>query len=257
MLKPKYWVGVVGVMCALWVASTSSAAGLSEEETRMAGPFVRVPAGCFQMGGGSHYDEKPIHEVCVSAFDIGKYEVTQGQWKAVMGTDPPVYDACGDHCPVKSVSWDDAQAFIRKLNAQQGGGYRLPTEAEWEYACRSGGSRLEKYCGGEDVDNLAWYDGNSGGRIHPVGQKGANGLGIYDMSGNVWEWVSDWYDGYYYENSPRENPQGASDGFFRVVRGGSWRNCRESARYHNRYVNDPGDRRNDLGFRLAKSFPPH
>lgn len=251
----KSFICLVSMMCGLWIASVSFATEPSEEGTRMVGLFVRVPSGCFQMGGDVHHDEEPIHEVCLRSFEIGKYEVTQGEWKAVMRTDPPVYDACGDNCPVHSVSWDDVQAFIRKLNTQQGGGmYRLPTEAEWEYACRSGG-KPERYCGGKEMDSLAWYDGNSGGQVHPVGQKVANGLGIYDMSGNVWEWVSDWYDGYYYGKSPRENPQGPSDGLFRVERGGSWSNCRESARSANRYVNNPGDRHDDLGFRLARTVP--
>ncbi|MBF0584006.1 MAG: formylglycine-generating enzyme family protein [Magnetococcales bacterium] len=159
-----------------------------------------------------------------------------------------------DDCPVEKVSWNDVQEFIQKLNARGQGRYRLPTEAEWEYACRSGG-KPEKYCGGNDIDRLAWYDGNSGSKTHPVGQKAANGLGIYDMSGNVWEWVSDWYDGKYYANSPRENPKGASDGSSRVYRGGSWGDGPAYVRSADRGSGGPGGRIFDLGFRLARTLP--
>ena len=219
--------------------------------------MVKVAGGCFQMGdtfGDGSGDENPVHEVCVSDFSIGKYEVTQGQWQAVMGNNPSNFSSCGDDCPVENVSWDDVQEFIRKLNERRGGSvtrpYRLPTESEWEYAARSGGKQ-EKFSGGDKIDAVAWYASNSGNGTHPVGRKLANGLGLYDMSGNVWEWVNDWYDSGYYGKSPRDNPQGPTTGSGRVCRGGGWdyvpRNVR--AAYRNDF--DPGFRDNILGFRLV------
>jgi formylglycine-generating enzyme required for sulfatase activity len=217
--------------------------------------FVYVNGGCYQMGDtfGDGYDsEKPVHEACVDDYYIGKYEVTQGQWQAVMGSNPSNFKNCGDNCPVESVSWNDAQEFVRKLNQRSGGGkYRLPTEAEWEYAARSGG-KSEKYSGGNDVDSVAWYSGNSGSKTHPVGTKSPNGLGIYDMSGNVWEWVQDWYGGGYSSGS-QNNPSGPSSGSYRVYRGGSWGYGARDGRAAYRDSDTPGDRRGRLGFRLART----
>ena len=217
--------------------------------------FVFVKGGCYEMGdtfGDGDSDEKPGHTVCVDDFYIGKYEVTQGQWKKIMKNNPAYFKSCGDNCPVEKVSWNDVQEFIRKLNNQTGKNFRLPTEAEWEYAARSGGKK-EKYSGGNDVDAVAWYGYNSGYKTTPVGQKQANGLGIYDMSGNVWEWCSDWYDKNYYGSSPRNNPQGPSSGSYRVRRGGSWRNVPVRVRSANRYGGSPGSSYDDLGFRLVLS----
>jgi len=203
--------------------------------------FVRVPEGCFTADKS---------QVCLDAFSIGKYEVTQGQWKKVMGNNPSHFISCGDNCPVEQVSWHDAKTFITKLNKKTGKRYRLPTEAEWEYACRSGGKQ-EEYCGGNDINNLAWYKANSGNKTHQVGQKRANGLGIYDMSGNVWEWVGDWND----DSRPR-NPRDSS-GFLsdsdRVLLGGSWSNNVVDMRASDRGLSDPGNRFNNIGFRLAIS----
>lgn len=216
--------------------------------------MVSIAGGCFQMGdthGGGFSDEKPLHEVCVSDFAIGTYEVTQGEWRRVMGKNPSHFSSCGDDCPVENVSWDDVQKFIKKLNRSTGGSFRLPTEAEWEYAARSGG-REEKYSGGDDADAVAWYEGNSGGTPHPVGQKQANGLGIHDMSGNVWEWVSDWYGGYGTER--QQAPAGPATGSFRVYRGGGWSLDLWSIRTTNRAYSVPGKRVINLGFRLAS--PP-
>ena len=153
---------------------------------------------------------------------------------------------------MENVSCDDCQAFIKKLNRKSGKNYRLPTEAEWEYACRSGG-RDEKYSGGSDIDRVAWYYGNSGGSTHAVGGKVANGLGLYDMSGNVWEWCSDWYDENYYGNSPTQNPQGPESGSSRVYRGGSWNNRPAFVRSAHRLRFGTALRIDDLGFRLAFS----
>ena len=219
--------------------------------------MVKVAGGCFQMGdtfgdGGSGED-KPVHEVCVSDFSIGKYEVTQGQWQKVMGKNPSEFSSCGDDCPVENVSWDDVQEFIRKSNERRGGSvtrpYRLPTEAEWEYAARSGGKQ-EKFSG-DNINAVAWYVSNSDSKTHPVGRKQANGLGLYDMSGNVWEWVNDWFDSGYYGKSPRENPGGPLAGSARVLRGGGYRNSPEYVRTSGRNRNIPGLRDKLFGFRLV------
>ncbi|MEI6205990.1 MAG: SUMF1/EgtB/PvdO family nonheme iron enzyme [Desulfuromonadales bacterium] len=210
-----------------------------QKEKHLAGEFVTVPAGCFNANSS---------QVCLDSFRIGTYEVTQGQYRRIMGSNPSHFSSCGDDCPVEEVSWDDAQSFISRLNSQTGGRYRLPTETEWEYACRSGG-RNEEYCGGNEVGAVAWYDGNSGSKTHPVGQKQPNGLGIYDMSGNVWEWVQDRYDKNYPSSS--RNPTGASLGSNRVNRGGSWLSDTEYARAANRRYNSPGLRNAGVGFRLA------
>jgi sulfatase modifying factor 1 len=221
--------------------------------------MVYVRGGCYQMGdifddpeGGS--EEKPVHEVCVDSFYLGKYEVTQGQWKSVMGSNPSSDKSCGVNCPVDNVSWSDVQDFVLRLNSSSGGrAYRLPTEAEWEYAARSGG-KSEKYPGSnDDVDNVAWHNDNAGEISQPVGTRDPNGLGIYDMGGSVWEWTNDWYDSDYYSRSPRNNPSGPSSGIDRAVRGG----CRTGEEYNMRTARrngyTPDTRRPSLGFRLLKT----
>ena len=227
--------------------------------------LVHVRGGCYRMGdvfGDGEEEEAPVHEVCVDDFDLGKYEVTQGQWKAVMGSNPSRDKGCGgnDRCPVDSVSWNDAQEFIRRLNRRPGGGrYRLPTEAEWEYAARSGG-RDERYSGGDDVDRVAWFAENSGRTNHPVGTRAPNGLGLHDMSGNVWEWTADWYARDYYARSPRDNPTGpagpAGPNVDRVIRGGcktgEAANERTSRRSYG-YQRTSSDRGDKIGFRLARA----
>jgi formylglycine-generating enzyme required for sulfatase activity len=188
--------------------------------------FIFVKGGCYEMGdtfGDGDSEEKPIHEVCVDDFYLGKYEVTQAQWEKVMGNNPSRFK--GREYPVEHVNWKDVQQFIDRLNNQSGRKYRLPTEAEWEYAARSGGKK-EKFSGTsreDELDQYAWYDKNSGSRTHPVGQKRPNGLGFHDMSGNVWEWCSDWYDKWeYYRERSNNNPRGPVSGSMRVLRGGSW-----------------------------------
>ncbi len=216
--------------------------------------FVLVKGGCFQMGdtfGEGYNREKPVHEVCVDDFYLGKYEVTQGEWQQVMGNNPSHFKK-GDRCPVESVSWNDVQDYIRKLNKRSGRTYRLPTEAEWEYAARSGGKR-EKYAGSNSVGDVAWHGDNSGGTSHRVGTKKPNGLGLYDMSGNVWEWCQDWYGEHYYSSSPRQNPIGPVSGEERVFRGGGWRNSPGYVRAANRRRFSPGITASGLGFRLSLS----
>jgi formylglycine-generating enzyme required for sulfatase activity/class 3 adenylate cyclase len=214
--------------------------------------FVWVEGGCFQMGDiwkEGDDDEKPVHEVCVDSFGMSRYEVTQGQWQKIMGDNPSGFRQ-GDNYPVERVSWVDTQDFICKLNSHSGRSFRLPTEAEWEYAARSGGKK-EKYAGGSDLDRLAWYEGNSGGSTHPVGTKEPNNLGLHDMSGNVWEWCSDWYGRNYYQQSPRNNPQGPSVGSFRVIRDGCWNGSSWLARSAHRDKFGPVYRLDNLGFRLV------
>ncbi len=214
--------------------------------------FVYVSKGCFMMGSNNgNHDEKPVHKVCVDDFWMGKYEVTQGQWEKLMKSNPSHFKKGNDY-PVEQVSWGDAQEFIDKLNAQSGKNknYRLPTEAEWEYACRASGSG--KYCGGDDSDALAWYRSNSGGTTHPVEKKQANAFGLYDMSGNVWEWCADWYGANYYSSSSQDNPTGPVSGSGRVVRGGSWLNLGGHVRSTYRYY-----RRSPVGQALPlRRLPP-
>ncbi|MDR1896408.1 MAG: formylglycine-generating enzyme family protein [Prevotellaceae bacterium] len=202
---------------------------------------VFVKGGSFTMGCTGEQDdcsdnEKPTHTVTVSDFYIGKYEVTQAQWTAVMANNPSQFK--GDSLPVENGSWNDVQEFIRKLNAQTGKSYRLPTEAEWEYAARGGEQGANsKYSGSDNVDEVAWYGNNSGQKTHAVGAKQANKLGIYDMSGNVYEWCSDWYGNY----------------ATRVIRGGSWLSVTQSVRVPFRLHYTPDYRYINLGFRLVHS----
>ena len=218
--------------------------------------MVYMSGGTFTMGatseqGSDAYDrEKPAHSVTLSGYYIGKYEVTQELWKAVMGSNPSYYK--GDNLPVEQVSWNDVQEFLRKLNAMTGKRYRLPTEAEWEFAARGGNSsRGYKYSGGNSFGSVAWYWENSGIRTHAVGTKSPNELGIYDMSGNVWEWCQDWYNSSYYGSSPRTNPQGPNSGSYRVCRGGGWRSSARDCRVSYRDSYTPDFRYYYLGFRLA------
>ncbi len=189
--------------------------------------MMPVQGGTFTMGATEEQseaqsNERPAHEVTLSSFYMGETEVTQELWLAVMGTNPSSFT--GDlQRPVERVSWNDCQVFITQLNALTGQQFRLPTEAEWEFAARGGNlSHGFQYSGDNNIDMVAWYIGNSGNQTHPVASKKANELGLYDMSGNVWEWCQDWYDADYYSNSPSNNPSGPETGFYRVDRGGCW-----------------------------------
>ena len=182
---------------------------------------------------------------------MGKYEVMQGQWQAVMGDNPSKVKDCSWQCPVENVSWEDAQQFIQKLNARNDGyTYRLPTEAEWEYACRAGSTG--DFAG--DLDAMGWYDKNSGDTTHPVGQKQPNAWGLYDMHGNVFEWCQDLYGSNYYAQSPSVDPRGPSSGSYRVIRGGGWFDNARSSRSANRNWFAPAHRLDDLGFRLVRTL---
>ena len=219
--------------------------------------MVAVQGGTFTMGatseqGSDAFDtEKPAHRVTLSDYYIGQTEVTQALWQAVMGSNPSNWK--GDNLPVEEVSWNDCQQFITKLNQLTGKKFRLPTEAEWEYAARGGNkSRGYKYAGSNDIGSVAWYDGNSGSKTHPVGQKQANELGIYDMAGNVYEWCQDWSDKEYYSKSPSTNPCNNTSASGRVFRGGNgWSSRAGGCRVSYRNYRDPDFRDDGLGLRLA------
>ena len=218
--------------------------------------MVAVEGGTFMMGatseqGSDAYDgEKPVHQVTLSSYYIGQTEVTQVLWEAVMGKNPSYFK--GENKPVEYVSWDYCQDFVIKLNQLTGKRFRLPTEAEWEYACRGGKkSRGYKYSGSNTIGDVAWYYRNSSDMTHPVATKSPNELGLYDMSGNVWEWCQDWYG--YYSSAAQTNPTGALSGSYRVYRGGSWGSVAKICRSSYRLSFTPGYRYNDLGLRLALS----
>ena len=199
-------------------------------------------------GSDAENDEKPVYSVTLSDYYIGKCEVTQELWETVMGSNPSNFK--GAQNPVEQVSWYDCQRFIRRLNSLTGMTFRLPTEAEWEYAARGGNKSLHyKYSGSGNIGNVAWYGENSRSKTHAVGTKTANELGIYDMSGNVREWCSDWYGDY--SAGAQTNPQGPSSGSRRVHRGGSWISDARSCRVSDRSYSDPDYGSDILGLRLV------
>jgi formylglycine-generating enzyme required for sulfatase activity len=230
--------------------------------------MVVIPAGNFIMGAhNGDADEYPIHRVTVeNSFALGKTEITQTQWRAIMrdqtrsieGNDPSYFSSCGDDCPVEQVSWNDVQIFVQKLSAKTRKDYRLPSEAEWEYACRAG-EQLQ-YCGSDNVDSVAWYiasegtENNKGKATAHVAAKEPNAFGLYDMSGNVWEWVADSYHDNY-KGAPTDTRPWQSDGKKRVLRGGSWFNQPLSLRAASRYKEVPTFRSKFAGFRVVRSLP--
>ena len=242
-------------------AYADSTADLSLQEML---EMVEVEGGTFTMGATSEQgidafdNEKPAHQVTLSTFSIGKYEVTQALWQEIMGSNPSEFK--GDLLPVENVSWNDCQEFLRKLNARKGEfgitdgrTFRLPTEAEWEYAARGGKlSKGFKYSGSNNLGDVAWCDENSG-NTHPVGTKQPNELGIYDMSGNVWEWCQDWFGGY--SSDAQTNPQGPASGSRRVRRGGCWVSNAQYGRVSYRSSSTPVLRNLSLGLRLVLKFP--
>jgi formylglycine-generating enzyme required for sulfatase activity len=229
--------------------------------------MVVIPAGSIDMGSAVSKDEKPVHRVTISkAFAMSRTEVTQIQWRAVMqdqwrtihGKDPSYFSSCGDNCPVEQISWNDVQIFIQKLNAITRKQYRLPSEAEWEYACRAG--ETHPYCGSDNVDLVAWYgasaetEGNSDQATKPVATKLANAFGLFDMSGNVWEWVEDSYHDNY-KGAPTDGDAWQKDGKTRVLRGGSWFNSSPLVRATKRFKEAPTFRSKFAGFRLVRVLP--
>ena len=216
--------------------------------------MIAVDGGTFSMGATSEQgsdagnNEKPVHSVTLSGYYIGETEVTQELWEAVMGSNPSYFS--DDQKPVEEVSWNDCKEFITKLNNLTGINFRLPTEAEWEYAARGGNkSQGYKYSGSNTIGNVAWYGDNSSETTHNVKTKSLNELGIYDMSGNVWEWCEDWYGDY--SSGSQTNPTGPSSGSRRVIRGGSWGNSASLCRVSYRINYSPGNRDINLGFRVV------
>ena len=234
--------------------ASSASSGASIETFTVNGVsfnMVHVEGGTFQMGSNdsdASSNEQPVHQVTLSTYSIGETEVTQALWEAVMGSNPSKWK--GGSLPVEQVSWNDCQTFIQKLNQLTGKQFRLPTEAEWEYAARGGSkSRGYKYSGSNTIDDVAWYWDNSGKKTHPVKAKQANELGLYDMTGNVLEWCQDWYGKY--SSSPQTNPKGPSSASGRVYRGGGWYYGARFCRVSERGGLTPGNRYGSLGLRLA------
>ena len=223
--------------------------------------MVSISGGTFLMGCTPEdtecdSDESPQHGVTISSFEISKYEVTQDQWEAVMGSNPSDFDSCGDNWPVDTVSWKDIQVFIEELNNLTDLSYRLPTEAEWEYAARAE-TTTRWECGDNAtcLDDIAWYTENSRSIAegsHPVGQKNPNLWGLYDMTGNVWEWVNDFYKYDYYLSDNTTDPTGPVSGSLNVIRGGSWYSLAKECRSSNRINYNPEVLWNNFGFRLAR-----
>jgi len=244
--------------------------------------MVKVHGGMFDMGSDDEAaDRKPAHNVTLKSYYIGAYEVTQEQWKLVMGNNPSTF-VC-DECPVTNISYADIQAYISKLNEMTGKHYRMPTEAEWEYAARGGdkevlvknrqhiakggvdefmvsnpGTRVpektiegKRYSGKKLPQDVAWYERNSYDHVHPIGRKKPNEIGVYDMCGNAEEWCNDWYLGNYGGRQPVENPQGPASGSAHVVRGGAYNNTASEITVTRRAAYLPGTKASSLGFRLA------
>ena len=242
----------------LRAAITASGLAWRVRDTATQMEMLLVPAGTFTMGCtasnlyGCQSIENPTHSVTFTqAFYMGRYEVTQGQWVAKMGSNPSNFQGQSDSAsrPVEQVSWNTIQGYLSAT------GMRLPSEAEWEYACRAGTTTAFNNGSSDDatVGTIAWYFSNSGGQTHAVGGKAANALGLYDMSGNVWEWVNDWYDGSYYSVSPSTNPLGPVSGASRVFRGGSWYLNSYFVRSSYRDSGTPGGTNNNIGFRVARN----
>lgn len=224
--------------------------------------LMHVPGGEFLMGADeadkeAQNDEKPAHRVHLDDFYIGRFPVTQDLWQAVMGENPSNFK--GPRLPAETVSWDEiSQQFLPRLRELTGAKYRLPTEAEWEYAARGGPFGKEeafRYAGSEVLQQVGWYDENNGEATRDVGLLLPNALGLYDMSGNVWEWCADWYSREYYEECENQgavhHPQGPENGSRRVLRGGSWYRSAEYCRVSRRGGNDPDFRNYNLGFRVV------
>jgi formylglycine-generating enzyme required for sulfatase activity len=255
MKKNYYYLLVIIVMTALVSVSCNknnnliTVKGVSFE-------LVSIEGGTFIMGRTDDLDddnpafdwEEPARPVTLNGFRIAKHQVTQELWRAVMGENPSYF--IGDSLPVESVSWDDVNVFIGKLNELTGRQFRLPTEAEWEFAARGGNkSEGHKFSGSDFLNEVGWYWENCDNRTHPVGRKSPNELGLYDMSGNVWEWCNDWYGEYHFE--AQADPSGPTEGSQRVLRGGGWRNDAKRCRVAFRGSGSQTYAYMSLGFRLA------
>ena len=253
--------------CGTAVATPGKSAAANKLDITVNGitfTMVRVEGDTFMMGAtaeqtGAYNFEKPAHQVTLSPYYIGQTEVTQALWEAVMGETPTTDDdqwgpeiGLGDNYPAYNISYNDVLSFISKLNSLTGRTFRMPTEAEWEYAARGGNkSKGYLYSGGNTIGDVAWYGDNSGSQTHPVAQKAANELGLYDMSGNVYEWCSDWYGSY--SSSSQTNPKGPRTGSGRVMRGGGWNSDATRCRVAFRGMVSPSSRYSNFGVRLALS----
>lgn len=251
-----------GLLWLLFVSFYFSTTPLNAQENKSHQPawispttgmkFLKIPAGCFNMGTDNGFAfESPVHKVCVDDFYLGQFEVTQEQWMKFMPENLSKFS--GESRPVERVSWNDTKKFIQKLNnAENTNKYRLPREAEWEYAARAG--TTTQFYWGDKIDNrFVWYFGTSNYKTQPVGLKNPNPFGLYDILGNVWEWVEDWFSNEYYQNSPIENPAGPSSGRFKVKRGGSEANLISHIKSHTRYRAHPDKRHHINGFRISFS----
>jgi formylglycine-generating enzyme required for sulfatase activity len=237
-------------------AAPSAAASRADWTSPTLGTMKWIPAGTFTMGSAASEagrgDDEVQHRVTLTkGFWLMEHEVTQGEWQAVMGSNPSGFSSCGPTCPMEKVSWNDAVEYAKRASARDGVTYRLPTESEWEYAARGGQEAV--YAGSNEATAVGWIARNSGGTTHALCQKPRNGYGLCDMTGNVWEWVSDWYGDY--PTGSVSDPAGASSGSDRVPRGGGWDNSAQNARVANRYRRDPASRNVYLGFRLARTSP--
>jgi len=240
-----------------WEVVAEPVAGKTFNDCTVCPEMIEIPAGSFDMGSAKgEANEQPVHRVTIAKpFAIGKTEVTQAQWVALMGTNPSQFDTCGNDCPVDQVSWDDVQLYLKKLNAKTGKQYRLPTEAEWEYACRAGNDT--EFCGGDLADAVSWNNINSGSFMfyspHPVATKKPNAFGLFDMSGNVWEWVEDTY----FPNYTGAPTDGSArlGGAMRVLRGGSWGKDPKYSRAFARTRFSATFRDFSHGFRVALTLP--
>ncbi len=258
---------MIPIQCAIVVVSFAFYGYAGQPEERVTNSlgmeFVLIHPGTFMMGSPGdepgRYPGERRHKVNLTKpFYLQTAEVTQGQWKALMGENPSSQKICGDTCSVEQVSWEDAQKFTRKLNEKEGTDkYRLPTEAEWEYACRAGstnafpnGGITKLQCDRDDnLDSMGWYCGNSDNRIQPAAQKQPNAWGLYDMQGNVQEWCQDWFGVYPYDEVT--NPKGPPSGSYRVMRGGAWYSPASDCRSASRFGSPPHYRFRHIGFRLC------
>lgn len=242
------------------IEQSSSASSAASTRCEFCPEMLIIPAGSFRMGDDKSKwnNERPAHMVQVASFMLGKFEVTQAQWRAVMGSNPSFFKDCGEHCPVENVSWNEIQTYLQKLSALTGQQYRLPSEAEWEYAARAGSQSKRSH--GDDETKLvdyAWYDKNSTNKTHAVGQRTANAFGLFDMHGNVWEWVADcWHDNYH--GAPLDGSawvKGCDEDNRRVLRGGSWFSTAAFLRSACRSGYAPANRDDGVGFRVARTLP--
>lgn len=254
-IKMKKTITLIALFFSIVTVSAQNAAPTIPDKPEV----VFVQGGTFNMGSNVQDDEKPVHSVTVNSFSIGKYPVTVGQYKKFCeATGRPMPEApswgLNNSHPVVNVNYNDAVSYCNWLGEEYGGDWRLPTEAEWEYAAR-GGNKTNgyTYSGGNDLESVGWFSDNAGGQTQRVGRKKANELGIYDMSGNVWEWCRDWYGKDYYSSSPKDNPKGPATASYRVLRGGGWINDATYCRVAFRNYGDPSLRNYGRGFRVVLS----